>query len=304
MSAPDGLHSSERSPPPMPSGPRLLGTTSRELGLRVASAVTLAAAALALTWAGPWPFAGLIALVGAVVVWEWGTVLRKAGLDGAFCTGAGGLGLAALLAGAGHPLQGLAVIVAAAGASALLETQHKRGAAALGVLYAGVPSVALIWLRSSGSHGLEAVLFVLLAVWATDTGAFITGRSLGGPKLLPKVSPKKTWSGLAGGVAAAATISWLCATASGSQTPARVVAIGACLAVVSQIGDFLESAIKRSHGVKDASRLIPGHGGFMDRVDGLVLAAVVAALLGLMLDARAPGAALLGVPAPVGTLVR
>ena len=163
---------------------------------------------------------------------------------------------------------------------------------ALGVPYAGLPALALLWLRSDVGFGLQATLYVLVVVWAMDIFALFGGRSIGGPKLWPRVSPNKTWAGLLSG-AAASTIAGA-AFAKGVGGPvAALAATGLVLGLVSQAGDLAESALKRSYGVKDSSGLIPGHGGFLDRVDGVVAASIGAAIISLVVNAEAPGRALL-----------
>jgi phosphatidate cytidylyltransferase len=166
--------------------------------------------------------------------------------------------------------------------------------AALGALYAGLPVVALVWLYRGDSAGPTAVLFLLLAVWAADTGAYFAGRLIGGPKLVPRISPNKTWSGLAGGMAAGGVIGTAFALARPELSLGYMLLAGALLGAVAQGGDLLESALKREYGVKDASTLIPGHGGFMDRIDGLIAAVVVSAIYAAAVDVHAPARALLG----------
>jgi phosphatidate cytidylyltransferase len=150
--------------------------------------------------------------------------------------------------------------------------------------------VALIWLRGDAQGGLAAILWLMASVWATDTGAYFAGRLIGGPKLAPRLSPNKTWAGLTGAMVAAALVGWAAALLVPQGPPARVLAAaGAGLAIVAQAGDLLESWIKRHFGAKDSSRLIPGHGGLFDRVDGLLTAAVALAAFqwstgGLMLS--------------------
>ncbi len=150
-------------------------------------------------------------------------------------------------------------------------------------LLAGIPYlvpgiVALPWLRADDATGRENVLFLLIVVWASDIGAYVVGRLVGGPKLAPAISPGKTWSGAVGGLIAAISVAWFFSGVLGAP-PARGLLIGACLGIASQAGDLLESAIKRGFGVKDSGRLIPGHGGLLDRIDGLLVAAPAAALL-------------------------
>lgn len=164
------------------------------------------------------------------------------------------------------------LVIAGAGAVAALVA--RRPALLTGVLYAGLPTVALIWLRSQ-PFGIGWVLWTLAIVWATDIFAYFTGRTIGGRKLSPRISPNKTWSGLIGGVVAAGVVGWL--VAGYFDLPGWCRMAGPALAVLAQIGDLFESALKRRAGVKDSGRLLPGHGGVMDRLDGVVPVAVAVA---------------------------
>ncbi|MBT3397060.1 MAG: phosphatidate cytidylyltransferase [Alphaproteobacteria bacterium] len=137
--------------------------------------------------------------------------------------------------------------------------------------------MALLWLRM-GDNGMLAVLWLFLSVWSCDTGAYFAGRGIGGPKLAPRISPKKTWSGLLGGMFLAAVASVLLAVLLQQKDAALFAALGALLALISQCGDLAESALKRHFDVKDSGALIPGHGGILDRVDGVLFAAPVLAL--------------------------
>jgi phosphatidate cytidylyltransferase len=161
------------------------------------------------------------------------------------------------------------------------------------VFYVGLPAVALLWLRSDEPFGFTAVLFVFLVVWSSDTAAYAAGRSIGGPKLWPRVSPNKTWAGLIGALAAGAAAGAVFALLEPEADVVRLILLGVGLALVAQAGDLAESALKRLFNLKDASDLIPGHGGFMDRMDSVIAAAVAAALLALAIDAHAPARALL-----------
>ena len=152
------------------------------------------------------------------------------------------------------------------------------GPVAFGLPYVGLTVLALAWLRDGA--GWPFVFFVFLVVWGTDVGAFFVGRTLGGPRLAPKVSPKKTWSGALGGLvfAALAAIAWS-ASFSAAANPLQVVGVAVVLSVFGQCGDLFESAVKRHYGVKDSGELIPGHGGMLDRIDALLAAAPVFAIL-------------------------
>jgi phosphatidate cytidylyltransferase len=146
-----------------------------------------------------------------------------------------------------------------------------------GFAYAAIPCASLIWLRE---YGAAPVFFIILVVCATDIGAYFTGREIGGPKLAPSISPGKTWAGLGGGILAAALTSTICTGFAPYPSSAPVAfVLGGILAVVAQGGDLLESWLKRRVNVKDSSNLIPGHGGLLDRVDGLVAAIPVYMLL-------------------------
>jgi len=146
---------------------------------------------------------------------------------------------------------------------------------AFGVIYIGLPAVSLIWLRDSADVGRGDVLFVLLVVWATDIAAYLAGRLIGGPRLAPAISPGKTWSGAAGGLIGALLVGW-------SAAPGlAMLPLAAVLSVAAQAGDLMESGLKRRFGVKDSGKLIPGHGGLLDRLDGVLTAAPAAALLAL-----------------------
>jgi phosphatidate cytidylyltransferase len=151
-----------------------------------------------------------------------------------------------------------------------------------GLLYAAVLALAPAILRGDAVLGFVAIVFLFAVVWSTDVFAYFAGRALGGPKLLPAVSPKKTWSGAAGGTLGAVAAGLIVAKVAGLQLTLGVAAVALLLSVVSQLGDLLESAIKRRFNAKDASHLIPGHGGLMDRLDGFLTAALAAAMVGLL----------------------
>ncbi len=155
----------------------------------------------------------------------------------------------------------------------------RRWAALLaGIPYVGLAAASLLWLRADPVVGARAVLFLLLVVWASDIGAYLAGRSIGGPLLAPAISPGKTWAGAAGGLLAAILVGL---AVGGARPASAAVLAGAALGIAAQAGDLLESAVKRGFGVKDSGRLIPGHGGLFDRVDGVLAAAPVAALLAM-----------------------
>jgi phosphatidate cytidylyltransferase len=167
-------------------------------------------------------------------------------------------------------------------------TRGRPVARLLAILYALAALVALLWLRHQPESGRETVIWIVLCIWATDIGAYVVGRTAGGAKLAPRISPGKTWSGLIGGMAWAAVASAAVSYAFGLGHTISLAVIGAGLAVVGQIGDLVESAAKRRAGVKDSGTLIPGHGGLLDRIDGLVAVLVVVALIRLVVGGGWP----------------
>lgn len=148
-----------------------------------------------------------------------------------------------------------------------------------GLVYVALPCASLLWIRSE-PDGAKLVLTLLLAVWATDIGAYFAGRMIGGPKLAPAISPNKTWAGLAGGMVAAAVVTMIAISFSPyPKTVGGAFGLGLVIAVLGQAGDLFESWLKRRAGVKDSGTLIPGHGGLLDRIDGLILTTPLFALL-------------------------
>ena len=284
----------ERHPkPPGPGATALAAAAARNLQQRVTSGLVMILVAVALVYAGILPFALLVFAVGLLMSWEWGHLVGGASADTGSGVQAGAILVAIMFAAVNAPL--VALIPLGAGALVLFAlTLHDRPAiTAAGVLYVGLPAIAMVWVRENEPHGFAAVMFLFLVVWTTDTMAFAVGRAVGGPKLWPSISPNKTWSGFLGGVASSAVLSALFAQLVPGATSWRLGLIGLALGVIAQGGDLAESALKRAFGVKDASHLIPGHGGVMDRMDGVVAVAVAAGLLALVVDATAPASVLL-----------
>jgi phosphatidate cytidylyltransferase len=174
---------------------------------------------------------------------------------------------------AGASFLALGLIFGAASFAAIVTQQPQLG---VGIVYVALPALALLFLREQ-PDGLLLALWVLATVWTTDIGAFFAGRAIGGPKLAPTVSPNKTWAGLIGGVVAALALGLILSATAG--LPLQLAFASPILAVIAQIGDLYESALKRRAGVKDSGTILPGHGGVMDRLDGLVPAAPAAAIL-------------------------
>lgn len=253
---------------------------------RVLSGVVLVVVALTLTFAGGLWYRLLAAAISAAVLYEWLTMTAQAQPSSHRWLAAGLLAilLALLLAG-----QSASVILPVLAIMVLVTAVHAMRVAAsfwvsVGLAYAGLLGVALACLRSDNASGLQATLFLFAVVWATDILAYFTGRTFGGPKLAPSISPGKTWSGSAGGTLAAILAGLAVAHWFGSTLGwAAIIVLALALSVVSQLGDLYESSIKRRFGVKDSGALIPGHGGVMDRVDGLATAAFLLFALGVLL---------------------
>ena len=249
-----------------------------DLGRRVLSAALLAPVAIACIWYGGAVYLALIAAAAIGLSVEWVGLCRfqpsrAPGVIVPACT------LLGLLIALNEAWIGIAVLLAG---SVLVWAITRRVALGAGVLYVGLPATALSWLRLGADSGRANVLFLVLVVWASDIGAYGVGRLLDGPKLAPRLSPGKTWSGAIGGLVAAVVVGQLAAGLMAGAPSPRAALLAALLGIATQAGDLLESGIKRHFGVKDSGRLIPGHGGLLDRLDGLLAAAPVAALAVLM----------------------
>jgi phosphatidate cytidylyltransferase len=265
------------------TGPALASAEpSGGLRLRVVSALVLAPLPLMAIWFGGLWLALLTAAAGAVMAWEWGRL----------CRGAAGIGEAALvgsvvaaIAVAALGAVWTAIAIALLGCGIVFAIERGRAAGepgwtALGALWVALPCIALLWLAREGG-GRVTLLWLFAVVWATDIGAYAAGRVIGGPRLAPRWSPRKTWAGFAGGMLCAALIGALTAIAVARSQALPLVLVSAGLAIVAQFGDLAESLAKRRFGVKDSSSLIPGHGGLLDRLDGLLAVIPTVALMTL-----------------------
>jgi phosphatidate cytidylyltransferase len=266
--------------PPDPSGAITPG--NRELALRVCSALVLVPLAIGTAYLGGWPFATFWGLAAIGVFWEWSSLVAGNGCRPAVMFGGAALLVALLLAAGDRLLAAIAVIATGIIGIAPMAPAQRRGWLAGGVPYAGAIGIAPIVLRSDSEAGFVAVMLLFAIVWTTDIVAYFLGRLIGGPKLLPRVSPKKTWSGAISGLAGAVLAAIAVAKAAGLSGLISIALVAAILSAVAQAGDLFESHLKRRFGAKDSSHLIPGHGGLMDRLDGFVFAAAVAALIGIL----------------------
>ena len=255
---------------------------SEELVKRIVTGVVLGPPVLIALYVGP-PYSDVVIAVAACAMgWEWARLCGAANTSLVTQIVVGSVGAASIAAALDLAAISGWLIAVGTLAVALAAKRSDLDASwlALGVLTVGLSCLALIWLRNDPVTGRVIVLWLVAAVWATDIGAFIAGRTLGGPKLAPRISPKKTWSGLGGGMVAAAFVGYVTSFFVDEHNPGALVAGSALLGVVAQAGDLFESMLKRRFGAKDSSQLIPGHGGVLDRADGLMAASLgVAAVI-------------------------
>jgi phosphatidate cytidylyltransferase len=265
-----------------------------ELALRIGSALVLAPLAVGTAYVGDWPFALFWGVAAMGVLWEWTSMVARADQRSVLGAGGAALALAVALAVTGHLLAAVIVLAMGAMGAASLALGERRIWVASGVPYAGALALAPIVLRSDNEDGFLAVVVLFVIVWTTDVGAYFVGRAVGGPKLMPQVSPNKTWAGALGGMGAAVIVAVAVAKAVALTNLFAIAMLAVVLSVCAQGGDLFESVLKRRFGAKDSSRLIPGHGGLMDRLDGFVTASVAAVLIGLVRGGfDAPGRGLL-----------
>jgi phosphatidate cytidylyltransferase len=265
---------------------------TRELRLRTLSAIVMLIVVLATTWLGGFYFSVLAAVIGLAVFWEWSKMTGLAeqslrGVTAAWCS----VTVIALNVVGGDmtlslPLLGGFTVTLVLACWIWRWSFWLAG----GVLYAGACIIALSAIRADDAIGFVAMLFVFVIVWSTDILAYFVGRALGGPKLAPRISPGKTWSGAIGGTIAGVVGGYLVAFSYFSVPGVWIPVLALTLSVLSQMGDLFESFIKRRFGAKDSSHLIPGHGGVMDRVDGLATASFGAFIIAMSLAASGNGA--------------
>jgi phosphatidate cytidylyltransferase len=248
--------------------------------MRVLAALVLAPLALAIAYAGGWLWAALVTLASIGLYVEWLMIVGLARQTRVSASGVAALAIGGICLIAGR-IDAALIVVAIGLVAVVLVSPERRNWTATGFLYAAAAEIAAVLVRLDSAEGFVALVFVLLVVWVTDIGGYFAGRGIGGPKLWPRVSPKKTWAGAVGGFAASLVIAVAFAALGFGKTGALLL-VAAFLSIVSQLGDLFESAVKRRFGVKDSSQLIPGHGGLLDRLDGLVAAIVVAAIFGVL----------------------
>ena len=260
------------------------------LQARILTAAVIGPVAIGAAWVGLITWTILVCVTMGAAAREWLRLVIGPDHGLAPCLAlAVGLGTLTIVAAS----QALPVLALVTGLAAALigglvgwrVSAPRLSAFCLGLVYLGAPAVALVWLHRQPEIGLALIVWTLVVVWATDIGAYAVGRSVGGPKLWPAVSPRKTWAGFIGGLLFG-TAAGLCVRyAAQSDLPVALIIIAPLVSAAAQAGDLLESAIKRRRGVKDTGGLLPGHGGVLDRLDGLFVAApVFAAILAIVGD--------------------
>ena len=247
---------------------------------RIASALVLIPFVLVAIYYGKWVFPAMLILVTWILAGEWVRLTAPSNRRFFLLAIAGAVTAAIILTAFGFLLPALVVLFAGAVTVGFMAWGGKLKARwlSMGIFYIGCAMVAAEWIREAVASGQYIIYWLLFVIWATDTGALIVGKRLGGPKLAPDISPKKTWSGAVGGVVAAMLVAGIATPLLFHLPAAAGVLLGAGASVIGQLGDLLESGIKRRFGVKDFGAIIPGHGGAFDRLDSLLLLLPFAAI--------------------------
>lgn len=267
---------------------------SHNLVLRVGSALVMVPLALGVAYLGGHVFIAFWTIAALLVLWEWDALVCTHDKNPVFTIGSVTIVGTGLLWAIDRPVPALMLIALGMLGVATLAVKIRRAWCVAGVVYSGGLLIAPVVLRADPTLGFAAILFLFAVVWSTDIVAYVAGRALGGPKLMPRVSPNKTWTGAIAGLAAGMGGGIVVAHLAQVDNLVAVGLVACALSIISQVGDLLESAIKRRFNVKDTSWLIPGHGGLMDRLDGFLTASVLAVIIGLMHGGvAAPGRGLL-----------
>ena len=255
---------------------------TNNLLLRVMSAAVLAPLALVVAYSGGLPFALFWGIAALLVVWEWMTLVVGPNYRLLVLSCAAAIAVADFLAWLGRPVTALFLVGLGALAGAIFAPGERRLWVMAGTGYAGGMVLAPVFLRADAGFGFVVVVLLFAVVWTTDVLGYFAGRAIGGPKLWPAVSPKKTWSGAIAGTLGAVVVALLVAAQFGSFDRIAIIGVALLLSVVAQAGDLFESWVKRQFDAKDSSHIIPGHGGVMDRLDGFWAAAVAGCVVGLL----------------------
>lgn len=276
------------------------GTSSpySELTLRLFSAFFLVGITLAGTYLGGWYFSGLILLMSLLMSWEWFALTGSKRRGVAFVVQCLSLIGSVYCVTEGLILYSIALLVISMTIVLFLiyskiSVSEAPLWTAAGSLYTGLPAVAMIWFRQDTEMGFVVVLYLFFLAWTSDSAAYFGGKTIGGAKLWPSVSPNKTWAGFISGLLGCLALGIIFVLIDSRIDLASILIASLLLGLAVQAGDLVESAIKRHFGLKDTSSLIPGHGGVLDRVDGLVFAIILAAVFALILDRDNPGTSFL-----------
>ncbi len=256
---------------------------------RILSGAVMIFLAVLFTAIGGWVFAAIVAFCSMLMVYEWNTICSKRGNIAAIGFQCALIWVVVIATKLGRPDIALLAIGLALPAGYILARPFQGHPfwTPLGAVYAALPAMAIVWIRHYDDTGLSITVWLFLVIWATDIGGYLFGRTIGGPKLVPSISPNKTWAGLVGGMALAVISSVVLSFSFPYGAHYVTLAVIAALSAVwAQVGDIAESALKRHFGVKDSGTLIPGHGGLLDRLDGLVFLAPVIAACVWVTDGR------------------
>ncbi len=262
------------------SQPSAVAKTSSNLFIRVIAALILAPLTIMVVFIGGWLWILLVTAVTIGLFYEWHAIVNTTREPRVFAVGVIGLELIGLALWFGWNGVAFAAAIITPTLIAFLSPDRRIWNVG-GFVYAAAALIAAVLVRLDPAIGLYALVFPLLIVWVTDIGGYFAGRAFGGPKLAPRISPKKTWAGAVGGLVLSVVIA-LAATWLGWGRLVPLLVLGVLLSIVSQFGDLFESWVKRRFDVKDSSQIIPGHGGLLDRLDGFVAAIVFAAIFGFM----------------------
>ena len=266
---------------------------SDELVARGISAIVMSGVAIVALWISVWTFTALTVVFAAAMCWEWGRAVRSRVFDAEHVVHIVIVSLVAVLSASHRQDYVFYILVIGMLALAALASRHHRLVSVAGLLYIATPVFCLIWLRNDEPYGIHAVFFIFFVIASHDTFAMSVGKMVGGARLWPVLSPNKTWSGVFGGLIASCLAGALFAYVSGYGSIIWLSGLGLIIGTAGFVGDLLESAFKRYYGLRHASLLIPGHGGVLDRFDGVIIAASVAALIGFIIEDRTPAKALL-----------
>lgn len=255
--------------------------TRASLRLRLLSALVLVPITVLVTWQGGVLLAVMVAVLAVLMAFEWNRLVFGDVVRSYFIAHAGISVVSILIFSVSAPWMGVAFTVSTGLLVSLWSLTMRGNAywAFLGIVYTTLPCLGFMWIRGHPEIGLQVAISLLFVVWASDTGAYLFGRMIGGPRLAPKLSPSKTWAGLVGAIFWASVFAGGAAFLWGATPIPLFAVIGAFLGLLGQIGDIAESAAKRHFNAKDMSGFIPGHGGVLDRLDGLMFAVLAVSLI-------------------------